>query len=259
MDGTLALDMVRARAAAMTSTASAPTSPDDVWVGRPTGEMFARFYPRRALSESVSGRVVLRCTIKAEGYVDCAVKSEEPHGWDFGPAAVSISRALQANLNSKEKIRVGSVRDVPITFKMDTPQPTPDIARITEDAVDALKPGPGADFAARAHYLFALETLGCELTDQRDKLGAVAAYREALDLARAMAAEYPERADLQRFVWGAMEHLANTEGGGVTLDDLVQSIEAAKAKGPIAKVDEASLALAHRYMAMDVQLGARPQ
>ena len=66
------------------------TNPD--WVARPSGADLARFYPREAARNRISGSAVLQCRVAVNGQVeDCIVLSEEPEGMGFGAATVAIS------------------------------------------------------------------------------------------------------------------------------------------------------------------------
>jgi periplasmic protein TonB len=60
------------------------------WRQRPRD--LERYYPRRAMANSVQGQVVLDCRVDAAGLLDCRVVSETPANWGFGEAALRISR-----------------------------------------------------------------------------------------------------------------------------------------------------------------------
>ncbi len=62
------------------------------WFREPGARDFARFYPREALEDEQSGRVVLDCVIGGGGRLDCSVAQENPSGYGFGRAALSIAR-----------------------------------------------------------------------------------------------------------------------------------------------------------------------
>jgi hypothetical protein len=62
-----------------------------VWLERPEGDDFARFYPPDAMRNRREGRATLDCLIKDDGYLRCAVTNEEPAGEGFGEAALQIS------------------------------------------------------------------------------------------------------------------------------------------------------------------------
>ena len=59
---------------------------------RPSGRDFERYFPHRAVTRGVSGRVVLDCAVAADGRLSCAVASEDPAGWGFGDASLQAAR-----------------------------------------------------------------------------------------------------------------------------------------------------------------------
>jgi protein TonB len=101
----------------------APPAPPRIdnpqWIERPTGRDFERFYPPRALEREREGRVVLDCTVRADGRISCAVASEDPPNWGFGEAAVKISQSFKMSprLENGQPSEGGRVR-VPITFRL---------------------------------------------------------------------------------------------------------------------------------------------
>jgi hypothetical protein len=67
-----------------------------VWLKRPTASDYDKYYPNRAARSEVGGRVKMRCTAKADGFMtDCTVLSEEPVGYGFGDASLKVSRFFQ--------------------------------------------------------------------------------------------------------------------------------------------------------------------
>lgn len=62
-----------------------------VYTQVPTGQDFARHYPARALSEKQEGRVVLDCIVQADQSLKCAIATEDPVGYGFGSATMSLS------------------------------------------------------------------------------------------------------------------------------------------------------------------------
>jgi protein TonB len=97
-------------------TPSVITNP--TWLRRPNGRDYERYYPARALDAGRNGRVVLDCVVGADGRINCSVSSEDPPGWGFGSAAVSISRSFQMSprLENGAPTEGGRVR-VPIVFQ----------------------------------------------------------------------------------------------------------------------------------------------
>jgi TonB family protein len=112
---------------ALRSDVSAPpmiTGPFELtnprWIRRPSSRDVARYYPRRALDDSRSGRVVLDCVANSNGRLDCSVASEEPQGYQFGQAALSIARGMRIapTLPDGRSVAGGHVR-VPLSFRAD--------------------------------------------------------------------------------------------------------------------------------------------
>ena len=69
-----------------------------VWRKTPTGEETLRAFPRAALTRNLSGQVDLRCQVQADGSIDrCSKLDEQPAGWGFGSAALSLARPEAIN------------------------------------------------------------------------------------------------------------------------------------------------------------------
>src|SRR5262245_9193093 len=100
----------------------APPSPvltGMVWLQRPSGQDFNRYYPPRAMEREQEGRVVLDCLVDAGGRISCSVISEDPTGWGFGDAAVRISRNFRAAAQTSDgRPTSGGRTRVPITFRL---------------------------------------------------------------------------------------------------------------------------------------------
>ena len=75
-----------------------------VWLERPTGDDFARVYPPVAEQGMRNGDVILDCRVRQGGLLDCAVASETPAGWDFGAAAMSLSRSFRAGPQTRDGV-----------------------------------------------------------------------------------------------------------------------------------------------------------
>ena len=85
---------------------------------RPTGEELEREFPDRAISARRSGEVVLACLVLEEGALNCAVVSENPNGYRFGPAALRVMREARVSpILSNGQSAVGSQITVPIRFE----------------------------------------------------------------------------------------------------------------------------------------------
>ncbi len=84
---------------------------------QPTMRDYHETYPPGALAEGVSGRVELLCTITDAYKLDCAVRSETPAGYGFGPAALQLSRLYVASPEDP-RITIGARVLVPIRYEI---------------------------------------------------------------------------------------------------------------------------------------------
>jgi TonB family protein len=67
------------------------------WLRQPSGDEFARLYPRAAMRAGLSGRAVLNCTFDATGHLrDCQVSAESPPGKGFAEAALQLATLFKA-------------------------------------------------------------------------------------------------------------------------------------------------------------------
>jgi protein TonB len=104
-------------------TESPPAPPssyitDATFLDRPSGRDFERYFPPRALERGVSARVVLDCTVAADGRVGCNVASEEPAGWGFGEASLRAARHFRvAPATSNGQATSGGRLRVPMTWR----------------------------------------------------------------------------------------------------------------------------------------------
>jgi TonB family protein len=63
------------------------------WTRRPTASEFAAAYPPRAKAHGVDGRATIHCLVAPDGGLTaCTVVSEAPANYDFGAAALSLSK-----------------------------------------------------------------------------------------------------------------------------------------------------------------------
>lgn len=88
---------------------------DPVWLERPGALEFQRFYPTRAMERSWEGRVALMCVVRADGRLNCSVRSVDPAGWGFEDAALNISRSYRMAARARDGSAVEG-RRVPLTI-----------------------------------------------------------------------------------------------------------------------------------------------
>ncbi|TPW03330.1 MAG: periplasmic protein TonB, partial [Alphaproteobacteria bacterium] len=79
--------------------APTPPAPPQItaasFIERPNGRDFANEYPARAMEREKTGSVVLDCTVRADGRLNCVVASEDPPNWGFGDASLRIARRFK--------------------------------------------------------------------------------------------------------------------------------------------------------------------
>lgn len=62
------------------------------WIRKPTGDDFARLYPRLAVMRNLNGRVLLECRVADAGDLTaCSVLAENPVDVGFGEATVKLA------------------------------------------------------------------------------------------------------------------------------------------------------------------------
>lgn len=96
--------------------ASVITNPD--WLARPSWEDLAQAYPMAAARAEVQGQALLACEVNTEGrLVKCAVPFENPVGYGFGAAALSIADSFRMRPMTRDGVPVGggAIR-IPIRF-----------------------------------------------------------------------------------------------------------------------------------------------
>jgi TonB family protein len=97
------------------------TSPD--WLSKPTGRDMARAYPRRAEEQNVIGRVYLTCRVTASGALDeCKATEEDPPGYDFDKAALSVAPKFKMRpVDTEGRPVAGRSIHIPILFVLPSP------------------------------------------------------------------------------------------------------------------------------------------
>jgi TonB family protein len=98
--------------------AATPLGTPATWIERPDGSDFARHYPVEAMRNETEGRVALDCLIKADGYLRCAVASEEPAGEGFGDAALQIATRFRVAPEAEGESAVGKRIRQSILFRL---------------------------------------------------------------------------------------------------------------------------------------------
>ena len=112
---------VLALAAAGLLLGAAPADPEGVvrpdWRTKPSGDAIGRVYPDAAMRANEAGRVTMSCTVAIDGALkDCEVVSEDPVGFGFGKAALSLVPEMTMHpMTVDGRPRESGVR-VPVSF-----------------------------------------------------------------------------------------------------------------------------------------------
>ena len=107
------------------SAAAEPRAPRELgakevaWSAKPTGDDIAKYYPKEAFSEGVSGWTVLQCQLGPKtSFKACTVLAEAPTGYHFGDAGLKLSRLFRLKPASADADIVdGDVINLPIVLQ----------------------------------------------------------------------------------------------------------------------------------------------
>ncbi len=105
--------------AALATPASAQYVEPVPWAAQqPSARDFRDTYPAQALAAGVEGLVRLDCLITEHYKLDCAIQSETPTGYGFGPAALRLAQLYVASPEDP-RIVVGRRVIVPIRYALE--------------------------------------------------------------------------------------------------------------------------------------------
>ncbi|MBS0360913.1 MAG: energy transducer TonB [Proteobacteria bacterium] len=120
MLGLLAAVVIQGAGLPPNAGVSVITNPD--WRHGPSGADLIRSYPKAALAAHLEGRAVLHCGVAATGdLMGCRVVSEDPAGYGFGEAALSLAPKfkMKPQLRDGAPTSEGQI-NLPIHFSLPT-------------------------------------------------------------------------------------------------------------------------------------------
>jgi TonB family protein len=91
----------------------APGDRNADWLRKPSAEQIAGVFPVKATRARKDGMAAIRCAVTIEGFLDrCQVVAEQPEGYDFGSAALLLSKQFAMT----PKIRGGKAVEGEVTI-----------------------------------------------------------------------------------------------------------------------------------------------
>lgn len=120
-----------------------------VWDQRPNAQDFARAYPRRAMNAGAQGAVIMCCSVRADGTLDCNAGFEWPRDYGFGEATMRIAERFRLSEESAAVAAGGRIRQM-IVWQTGprTPELDAVLTRIREGTANVC--GPTIDWSERA-------------------------------------------------------------------------------------------------------------
>jgi TonB family protein len=102
------------------------------WLKKPTPDQITAAWPRAALIQGKGGRAEVDCRVNIQGLAeDCRVASEEPAGFDFGAAALSMTPQWQFRPATRDGKPFPSRIVVPIKFETNSPTSSAQLLEVT--------------------------------------------------------------------------------------------------------------------------------
>ena len=98
-----------------------PTVVDPGWAALPSGDDMANAYPPAARLAGVAGSAKIQCKVRVDGGLEhCVVLREDPPGWGFGEATLSIAPNFRMTPKIVDGVPVeGGEVVIPINWQLD--------------------------------------------------------------------------------------------------------------------------------------------